>query len=453
MSPRFEHRSRVASPTDLVFEWHCRPGALERLTPPWEQVSVVSSDGNVRDGRVEIEVKIGPFRRRWVAVHRDFEANRRFRDEQVAGPFARWIHTHRFEPDNAGGCLLSDEIDYQLPFGPLGALAGPAVRRRLERMFRYRHAVAAADLERHAGVKPMTVAITGARGLVGSTLVPFLTTGGHAVREVVRAPRSAAKDPILFDSRTGAAAEGAFEGLDAVVHLAGENIAARRWSPSQKEEIRRSRVEGTRALAAALERAARPPKTLVCASAIGFYGDRGSEVLTEASAPGRGFLADVCQEWERAADAARARGIRVVHLRFGIILTPRGGALAKLLPPFRLGLGGPVGDGSQFMSWVSIEDVVGALYHALLTPSLEGPVNVTAPDPVPNAAFAKVLGRVLRRPAFAPFPAPAVQLAFGEMGRELLLSSQRVEPERLLASGYRFHAPRLEPALRFLLGA
>jgi hypothetical protein len=242
------------------------------------------------------------------------------------------------------------------------------------------------------------------------------------------------------------------EGLDAVVHLAGEGIAARRWSSSQKEEIRRSRVAGTATLAEALAKLERPPKTLVCASAIGIYGDRGDEALDETSAPGSDFLASVCQEWEAAAAPAAARGIRVVNLRLGIVLTPRGGALAKMLLPFRMGAGGKVGSGEQWMSWVSIEDVVGAIHAALFDARARGAVNVVAPNPVRNRDFAKILGRVLRRPAIAPLPAPAVSLVFGEMGRALLLASQRVAPMRLRELGFEFAHPDLEGALRFLLG-
>jgi uncharacterized protein (TIGR01777 family) len=298
----------------------------------------------------------------------------------------------------------------------------------------------------------MTVAVSGARGLVGSALTPFLTTGGHQVREIVRASRSDAKDPIAWDPRAGTIECEKLEGLDGVVHLSGEGIAARRWTAAQKEEIRSSRVRSTRLLAESLARLARPPRVLVCASAVGIYGDAGDAVLTESSPQAGDFLGRVCGEWEAATAPAAERGIRVVHVRFGIILTPRGGALAKMLPPFRMGAGGRLGNGEQWMSWVAIGDVVGAVYWALVKPDLAGPVNVVAPNPVTNAEFAKTLGRVLRRPAFAPLPEPVVDAAFGEMGRALLLSSQRVAPVRLLESGYRFGHDRLEDALRFVLG-
>jgi uncharacterized protein (TIGR01777 family) len=240
--------------------------------------------------------------------------------------------------------------------------------------------------------------------------------------------------------------------VDAVVHLAGAGIADQRWSPSYKREIRDSRVGPTRALSEWLAARPHPPSVLACASAIGYYGDRGDEALTEASAPGQGFLPEVCTEWERTTQAAQDRGIRVVHLRTGIVLTPKGGALKKMLPAFLAGVGGPVGTGRQWMSWISIDDLIGAAYHAMATPALAGPVNLTAPAPVTSAEFSATLARVLRRPAVVRVPAFAIRALFGEMGEDLLLDGQRVLPGVLQRTGYTFRHPRLEDALRHLLG-
>jgi uncharacterized protein (TIGR01777 family) len=472
---KYSHRSRIDAPARAVFEWYGRPGALERLMPPWESWRLIErTPGGIESGRTTVEVRIGPLRRRWVAQHFDYVPGTQFRDEQVEGPFRRWDHTHLVEPDNGGGCVASDEIEYSLPWPPVGLVAAGAVRKRIERGMRYRHAILASDVKRHrsAAAPAARIAVTGAGGLVGSALVPFLAGGGHTVVAIARAPRadsagSPVSSTIVWNPGAGAADPNQadpnqantndpntndLEGLDAVVHLAGEGIAARRWSAAQKEEIRRSRVARTARLAEALAKLERPPKVLVCASAIGFYGDRADEPLDETSAPGGDYLASVCQEWEAAAAAAAKRGIRVVSLRFGIILTPKGGALAKMLLPFRMGAGGKVGSGEQWMSWVSIEDVVGAIHAALFDARARGPVNVVAPNPVRNAEFARILGRVLRRPAIAPLPSPAVQLAFGEMGTALLLSSQRVAPQRLRELGFGFAHAELEGALRFLLG-
>lgn len=296
----------------------------------------------------------------------------------------------------------------------------------------------------------MHIAVSGSGGLVGSALLPFLTTGGHRVTRLVR--KAAAGDDVAWDIAQGVKDLSRLEGVDAVVHLAGENIAAGRWTAARKEEIRRSRVEGTRRLCESLARLSRRPKALVSASAVGFYGNRGDETLDEDSAPGSDFLAQVCREWEAATDPASRAGIRLVHLRFGVILSPAGGALKKMLLPFKLGAGGRIGSGEQFMSWIAIDDAVGAIHHVIVTESLQGPVNGVAPTPVSNAEFTRTLARVLSRPAIAPMPAFAARLAFGEMADSLLLASQRVMPKRLQSAGYRFRYPELEGALRHLLG-
>ena len=298
----------------------------------------------------------------------------------------------------------------------------------------------------------MKVAVTGATGLIGSALVPFLRSGGHDAVPLRRAAASASDGAPSWDPASGALSAGALDGVDAVVHLAGENIAGRRWTAARKARIRDSRVDGTRRLAETLAGLARRPRTLVAASAIGFYGDRGDQRLDEADAPGSDFLADVCQAWEAAATPARNACIRVVHLRIGIVLTPAGGALGQMLLPFRMGAGGVIGSGRQYMSWVALDDVLGGILHALRTDGLAGPVNMVSPNPVTNAEFTKTLGRVLRRPTILPLPAFGARLAFGEMADALLLSSTRVEPSRLREGGFEFGYPDLEAALRHLLG-
>jgi hypothetical protein len=299
----------------------------------------------------------------------------------------------------------------------------------------------------------MRILVSGSTGLVGSALIPFLAKGGHGAVRLVRQDAAAGGGPAArWDPGAGRIDAAALEGLDAVVHLAGESVASGRWTAAKKERIRRSRVEGTRLLSRTLAGLSRPPRVLACASAIGYYGSRGDEILKEESAPGDDFLAGVCREWEAATEPAAGKGIRVVNLRFGVILSPAGGALAKMLPPFRLGAGGILGDGRQFVSWVAIDDVLGAIQHVLATGSVRGPVNVVSPRPVTNRELTKTLGRVLGRPTILPMPAFAARAVFGEMADALLLASQRVEPKHLVASGYRFRHPDLEGALRHLLG-
>ncbi len=452
--PTFEHGSTLDATPAAVWAWHLRPGALERLTPPWERVQVLRRSGGIADGgTVELRIGRGPLARRWVARHRDAVAPSGFVDEQVEGPFASWVHEHRFEPAEAGRTRMLDRITYAPPFGAAGALADSLlIRRRLQRTFRYRHAIVAEDLAAHrrAALPPLTVAITGASGMLGTALTHFLTTGGHAVRPVVR--RQAGPGEIAWDPGTGAIDRAALEGVDAVVHLAGENIGKSRWNPDRKRRIRESRVAGTSLLAEALAGLHRKPRVLVSASAVGIYGSRDDDLLTEASAPGTDFLAETGVAWEAAARPAADAGIRVVHPRFGMVLTPAGGGLAEMLPVFEVGAGARLGDGRQWLSWVSLDDALGLVLHALATDAIVGPLNAVAPGPVTNRAFTEILGEVLGRPTFLPAPAAALRLAFGEMADALLLSSQRVMPVRAGETGYVFRHPDLRGALRHLLG-
>ena len=297
----------------------------------------------------------------------------------------------------------------------------------------------------------MKVLVTGSTGLVGSALVPFLETDGHEVARLVRSAVQRESD-IQWNPKTRAIETARLEGIDGVVHLAGENIASRRWSQKQKARIRDSRVEGTEFLCETLKGLEKPPKVLISASAIGYYGNQGDPRLDEDSPPGTGFLPDVCVAWEAATGPAVEKGIRVVNLRFGIILSPGGGPLGKMLPFFRMGLGGVVGDGEQFMSWISLDDVLGVIRRSLVTDTLRGPVNTVSPQPVTNREFTKTLGRVLHRPTLFPLPAFAARLILGEMADELLLASARVQPKKLLDVGYEFRTPDLVGALRHVLG-
>ncbi len=447
--PTFCKRTRVPVSAEQLFAWHARPGAFERLTPPWDRVRLLEHEG-IEDGdRAVLELRKGPLRRRWVAIHRDLVPGRQFADDQESGPFAEWRHTHRFIPDGADASWLEDEVQYRLPFGPAGSVAaGRYTERTLERTFAFRHRQTLDDLMRHDPARaPLRVAITGASGLIGAALGAFLSAGGHQVSRLVRREPHGEGD-VRWDPVRGEIDMPALEGVDVVCHLAGESIDGR-WSDRKKAAILESRRSSTRLIAEAVGRLERKPRALVCASAVGYYGDRGDEILTEESAAGSGFLADVVKVWEQSADPARDAGIRVVHLRQGVILES---ILPRLTTPFKLGLGGVVGSGRQYWSWISLDDVVGAWNEAIRNESLAGAVNVTAPAPVRNSEFTKTLGRVLRRPTVVPLPARAARSMLGELADALLLASQRVEPERLEAAGFRFLHPQLEEALRHRLG-
>ncbi len=453
---QFERSCPLPVPATEAMAWHARPRAFDRLLPPWEAVEVDGPPRGLELGQeILLKIQQGPIRLGWLARIAALEP-RRFVDEQVRGPFARWRHEHRFEPEGDGStCRLVDAIEFAPPLGPLGRLFGGAlIRSKLERMFTYRHAITRHDLgilADHPDTRPMRILVSGSTGLVGQPLVSFLTAAGH---EVVRLVRSTPKGDgeIHWDPAAGTIDGAALEGFDGVVHLAGENIAAGRWTAKQKARIRDSRVDGTGLLAKALAACSSKPKVFVQASAVGWYGNRGDEVLTENSQPGTGFLPDTCQAWEAAAQPLRDAGVRTVALRLGVVLSARGGALAKMLLPFQLGAGGVIGSGKQWMSWVALDDVVAAFHHALVTESLEGPANLVAPAAATNREYTKALGRVLKRPTIAPLPGFVAKIVFGEMAEDLLLGGQRVRPDALLDSGFRFTWPEVEGALRHALG-
>ena len=421
-------RTPMPVSAEALLAWHERPGAFERLTPGFRPAHTTRRLG-----------------------HTGYVAGREFRDVQRAGPFAAWEHVHRTEPAADGTSILDDAITYRLPLPPFGALVADAfTREKLERLLRWRHALTRLDLERHlayAARGARRVAITGASGFLGGALVPFLTTGGHTVRTIGRGAGSDARwDPVA-----GRLDAGALDGIDAVIHLAGSSVAER-WTERTKRAILESRLQGTRLIAEACARAAVKPAVLICASAVGVYGSRGDERLDEQSALGSDFLADVSQQWEAAAAPARDAGIRVVHLRTGIVLNPAGGALGKMLTPMLFGAGGRLGSGTQWMSWISREDWVGAVYHALQTSGVSGAVNLTAPEPVTNSTFTEALGRIVHRPTLAAVPAFALRAIFGEMAEGTILASQRAYPMVLERSGFEFAHPTLASALRFELG-
>jgi hypothetical protein len=292
------------------------------------------------------------------------------------------------------------------------------------------------------------ILVSGVSGMIGAALLPSLRTSGCSVVRLVRG-QSRGDEQIAWDPAKPLAPD-AVSGFDAVIHLAGESIFGR-WTAAKKAKIRDSRVIGTQNLSRSLAQAEERPRVFICGSAIGYYGDRGDESLREESAPGTGFLAEVCQQWEEATMPAVEADIRTVHLRTGIVLSPAGGALKAMLPPFKLGLGGRTGNGRQWMSWIDVQDMVGAVHHILKNDLLQGPVNMVAPKPVTNAEFTKTLASVLSRPAIFPLPKAAVKLAFGEMGEELLLASQKVEPVKLISSGYPFRYRELRASLEALL--
>lgn len=453
----FLKKTRIPEPVETVFAWHGRPGAIERLSPPWAPARLIRRTGGLETG-AEVELDLSPFwpfSFRWRARHIEYVKNSMFRDIQVEGPFAHWLHTHRFIPDGPESSFLEDSIQYALPVHNLsGRVFTGMTHNRLEKIFAYRHETTAADMADHrkSGLKPLNILVTGSSGVIGQALIPFLTTGGHRVIRLVRQPPLPGTGSMYWNPDVGNIDLYDPDNIDAVIHLSGENIGQGKWNASKKKRIIESRTRGTALLARELAKLENPPKVFLCASAIGYYGERGDDLLVETDSPGDDFISDVCRAWEAAASPAAAAGIRTVFLRIGVVLTPLGGALKRLLPIFQTGLGGRIGSGNQYISWIGIDDVFGAIMHAMADTQMEGPVNLVAPNPVTNAEMTATLGKILSRPTVFPVPERIFRMAFGQMGKETVLSSTRVRPQRLIEAGYQFRHPDLETTLRFVLG-
>ena len=444
------YSSVVDAPRDEVFAWHARPGAFLRLSPPWQPMRVITEADSLQNGRAELALPGGL---RWMAEHQadGYDPPRRFVDTIGGTGLAslpariavRWRHIHEFEDVGDDRTRVIDRVETPVP-----ALA-------LRPMFAYRHRQLADDLAAHKqaaehGLRAATVAVTGSSGLVGSALSAFLSTGGH---RVIRLVRHAATDTNERQWNPADPDPDLLAGVDAVVHLAGASIAGR-FTDAHRRAIRDSRIGPTRRLAELVARMPDGPRLLISASAIGYYGyDRGDEILTEDSDRGEGFLADVVAEWEEATAPAGRAGARVVLVRTGIVQSPRGGTLRLLRPLFSAGLGGRIGDGRQWLSWIGIDDLVDIYYRGLWDTALSGPVNAVAPEPVRNVDYTRTLARVLRRPAVLPVPPLGPRLLLGNQGaRELACASQRVIPAKLQQAGHRFRHPDLDEALRHLLG-
>jgi uncharacterized protein (TIGR01777 family) len=390
---------------------------------------------------------------KWVARFVRVDPNWGFADVQESGPFTLWYHEHRMTALPKDRAQLEDHLTYKLPFGPLGRLFGGAfARRKLRRLFFWRHAIMCQDLARFSKeVVPMRVLVTGSSGLIGKALISAMKVAGHDMVRAVR-KETAGEGEIAWCPDRGFLDKAALEGIDAVVHLAGDGIADGRWNASKKKRLRDSRIGPTSKLCEDLAQMKRRPSVLVSASAIGVYGSRGDEILKENSPLGSDFLAEICKDWESATAPAKKAGIRVVNARIGVVLSSRGGALKQMLPPFRVGLGGRLGPGTQYFSWITLNDAVDAVRHLIDTDSISGPINLCTPTPVNNLVFTKTLGRVLNRATIFPFPAFAARLVFGEVADGLLLCSQRVDSSLLSSHNFSFTYPTLEPALRHLLG-
>lgn len=442
------YSSVIDAPRDEVFAWHTRPGAFARLSPPWSPMRLISEADSLKDGRAVLGLPGGL---RWVAQHQadSYDPPSRFVDVLSSDGLAslppriigHWRHTHDFEEAGPDRTRVIDRLDTPVP------------ERALRQMFVYRHRQLADDLAAHRraaqhGLASSTVAVTGASGLVGTALTAFLSTGGHRVIRLVRGTPSG---PDERQWNTDDPDPDLLAGVDAVIHLAGASIAGR-FTDKHRKAIRDSRIGPTRRLAELVARTGTP--VLISASAIGFYGyDRGDDTLTEDSERGDGFLADVVADWEAATAAAEQAGARVVMVRTGIVQSPAGGTLQLMRPLFSAGLGGRLGDGRQWFSWIGIDDLVDIYHRSWWDNELSGAINAVAPQPVRNSEYTRTLAHVLHRPAVLPVPALGPRVLLGAQGaKELALANQRVAPARLSSAGHPFRQPDLESALRHLLG-
>lgn len=437
----------VAVPCDFAFAWHMRSGALERLLPPWIKVDFLFPPPiPCNKAQVGLKIYFGLFFFKWILEHENLKLNQEFRDKQIRGPFFSYLHIHRFTPIDAQSSVLSDEVK----FCSISFLE-KKIAKRLLQLLKWRQQMIREDLkliDKYAS-SPLKILISGANGFIGSQLTIFLQLAGHSVKRLVRHKQEISSDTVYWNPEKGQFSKQDFEGFDAVFHLAGASIA-HRWTKKYRKKLCDSRCHDSWLLSQVLSRLDTPPKTIISASAIGFYGDC-KKIVTEGSPVGEGFLPSLCQQWESSWEAIKQRGSRVVYARFGVVLGAKGGMLRQILPLYRLGLGGRIGSGNQYLSWIGIDDVIGALYHLLMTENVSKAVNVVTPYPIRQKQFASILAAKLHRPYFFSLSSSLISLILGEMGKEMLLANIQVYPQKLLESGYSFRYPHLQEALDWVI--
>ncbi|MCK9173998.1 MAG: TIGR01777 family oxidoreductase [Desulforhopalus sp.] len=454
----FTHTSEYPCSAQELYDWHSREGALERLLPPWEKVEILEKKGGIEAGaRVHLRFHSGPFKLfsfEFHALHLENNPGHSFHDIQQRGPFASWSHQHFFSESNSG-CHLEDRVEYRLPLQrfmmrPLRQ----AAQHSLERMFRHREEQLRADILLHQrySSRPLRLLISGAGGVLGRELLSLLTTGGHEVWRLVRRKADPARREIRWNIDNNDLDLSGAPPFDGVIHLAGEYIGLYRWTEKKKRQVLESRVRGTRLLVNSLSSLRQRPAVFISASAIGCYGNCGDTPTDETHPFAADFISRVCHDWEKEAQAAETAGMRTVMMRFGVGLTPKGGALQRISDASFCGCIRALGKGEQILSWVSIDDMAASLLHALTCSRLSGPVNVAAPNPVSNREFLRTFARVTGRPLLFPLPAPLLRMTFGELANEMLLSGCRVSSQKLIASGFTFRHPELEAALRAMYG-
>lgn len=438
-------KSRLPVDAPSAFAWHNRDGAIERLMPPWEDAKVISKKGGIREGdKISLKISWGMFDFRWDLKHQDYQEGKQFCDIQENGPFKHWIHRHIFRAiEGSEFSTLKDAIDYRLPLGMIGRILGRKfMTNKLNNLFDYRHQITKRDLKlskKYPFENPLNILIAGS-GMIGEALIPFLTTQGHKVSVLSRKKRT--PETILWNPDQGILNPKEIEGFDVIINLCGESIN-QRWGRSARNKIKYSRIKSTDLLAQTIAQLKKKPSLLINASGSGYYGNQ-KEIVHEYSKIGSGFLSEVCSEWEKATLPAEKEQIRVVHLRMGAVLSTKGGALKKLLSIYRKGLGGKLGRGDQIFSWVSIEDLLGIIYHCIHDENIQGALNAVSPNKTTNSDLNIALSEHLKKMGWFHTPGFIIKILYGKMGKELLLEGSNVKPKKLIDANFEFEHPKLE---------
>lgn len=430
-------------PCDFAFAWYMHPGAFRRLLPPWVRADFISLSSKAQIG---LKMYWGPFFFTWILEREYLKTNQECSDKQIKGPFSSYLHVHRFTPINPKSCMLSDEVEFST-----FSFLERRMHNQLLRVLHWCQETAKEDLKllyKHSRT-PLKILVSGTNGFIGSMLKVFLQLAGHTVMRLVRYKDQVASDTVYWDPINGQFSKQEFEGFDAVFHLAGASLA-HRWTKRYRKKLFDSRCRDSWLLSQMLSRLYCPPKTVISASAVGYYGDCETRV-TELSPKGKGFLSLLCHGWESAWETLEERGSRVIYARFGVVLGAKGGMLRQIVPIYRLGLGGKIGLGNQYLSWIGIDDAIGALYHILMTEGVDRAVNLVAPHPVKQKEFSSILANKLHRTHFCRLPASLISFFLGDMGKEVLLASSQVYPQKLLESGYSFRHSHIQEALDWVL--